>query len=67
MDTHMDEAGQQHLTLMCSVVTKQQQQIVSMKKVINNLAVNQSGKFNSIQNIIYKLYCKQLIKNLIQL
>lgn len=44
MDTHMDEASQQHLTLMCSMVTKQQHQIVSMKKVINNLAVNQSGK-----------------------
>lgn len=44
MDTHMEEAGQQHLTLMCSMVSKQQQQIVSMKKVINNLAVNQSGK-----------------------
>jgi len=43
MDTHMEEASQQHLTLMCSMVTKQQQQIVSMKKVINNLAVNQSG------------------------
>lgn len=44
MDTHMEEASQQHLTLMCSIVTKQQHQIVSMKKVINNLAVNQSGK-----------------------
>lgn len=44
MDTHMEEASQQHLTLMCSMVTKQQHQIVSMKKVINNLAVNQSGK-----------------------
>lgn len=43
MDTHMEEASQQHLTLMCSMVTKQQQQIISMKKVINNLAVNQSG------------------------
>lgn len=44
MDAHMEESSQQHLTLMCSVVTKQQQQITSMKKVINNLAVNQSGK-----------------------
>lgn len=54
MDTHMEESSQQHLTLMCSMVSKQQQQIVSMKKVINNLAVNQSGKlyfFKSIQNI----------------
>jgi len=44
MDAHMEEAGQQHLTLMCSTVAKQQQQIASMKKVINNLAVNQSGE-----------------------
>lgn len=51
MDAHMEESSQQHLTLMCSVVTKQQQQIVSMKKVINNLAVNQSGKLKH-----FKLY-----------
>lgn len=50
MDTHIEEASQQHLTLMCSMVTKQQQQIVSMKKVINNLAVNQSGKLYRKKN-----------------
>jgi TNF receptor-associated factor 4 len=50
MDTHMDESSQQHLTLMCSMVTKQQQQIVSMKKVINNLTVNQSGKYTFFYN-----------------
>jgi len=50
MDTHMDEASQQHLTLMCSMVTKQQQQIVSMKKVINNLAVNQSGTYHILNS-----------------
>lgn len=51
MDTHMDESSQQHLTLMCSMVTKQQQQIVSMKKVINNLAVNQSGKLHFYKTV----------------
>lgn len=48
----MEDASQQHLTLMCSMVTKQQQQIVSMKKVINNLAVNQSGKLYYIEYYI---------------
>jgi len=64
MDTHMEESNQQHLTLMCSVVTKQQQQIISMKKVINNLAVNQSGKlihFNYYSKIKYSMLIKNLL------
>lgn len=62
MDTHMEESSQQHLTLMCSIVTKQQQQILSMKKVINNLAVNQSGKLKTISIQYIKVKYKYLIK-----
>lgn len=57
----MEESNQQHLTLMCSVVTKQQQQIISMKKVINNLAVNQSGKLIHYSKIKYSMLIKNLI------
>jgi len=61
MDAHTEEASQQHLSLMCSIVAKQQQQIVSMIRVINNLAVNQSGKLIVIRD------CKKKNKHRITL
>ncbi|XP_065214318.1 TNF receptor-associated factor 4 isoform X1 [Planococcus citri] len=43
MDRHMEESVQQHLMLMCSLVTKQQNQISSLKSALSRISLHQSG------------------------
>ncbi|XP_044732716.1 TNF receptor-associated factor 4 isoform X2 [Chrysoperla carnea] len=43
IEKHMEENCQQHLSLMCSVVTKQQHQISSLKSALSRLSLNYSG------------------------
>lgn len=43
MERHLEECSQQHLVLMCSLVTKQQHQIASLKSAISRLSLNHSG------------------------
>lgn len=43
MEKHLEENCQQHLTLMCNVVTKQQHQITSLKSALSRLSLNYSG------------------------
>jgi len=43
LDQHLDESTRQHLGLMCGLVSKQQQQIVSLKSALQRLSLNQTG------------------------
>lgn len=43
MEKHLEENCQQHLNLMCNVVTKQQHQISSLKSALSRLSLNYSG------------------------
>lgn len=43
MDRHMEESVQQHLMLMCSLVTKQQNQITTLKNALSRISLHQSG------------------------
>lgn len=43
MEKHLEENCQQHLSMMCGVVTKQQHQISSLKSAIARLSLNYSG------------------------
>lgn len=43
MERHLEESTQQHLALMCSLVTRQQHQINSLKSAISRLSLNTSG------------------------
>ncbi|XP_023020575.1 TNF receptor associated factor 4 isoform X1 [Leptinotarsa decemlineata] len=43
MEKHLEENCQQHLTLMCNVVSKQQHQISSLKSALSRLSLNYSG------------------------
>lgn len=43
MEKHLEENCQQHLTLMCNVVNKQQHQIASLKSALSRLSLNYSG------------------------
>ncbi|CAB0020627.1 unnamed protein product, partial [Nesidiocoris tenuis] len=43
MDRHLEESTQQHLALMCNLVTRQQHQINSLKNAMNRLSLNTSG------------------------
>lgn len=43
LDKHLEESAKMHLSLMCSVVTKQQHQITSLKSAIGKLSLNYTG------------------------
>jgi TNF receptor-associated factor 4 len=43
LEKHVDDNTKQHLVLMCSVVTKQQHQISSLKSALSRLSLNYSG------------------------
>lgn len=43
MERHLEENTQQHLALMCNLVTRQQHQIGSLKSAISRLSINTSG------------------------
>lgn len=43
MEQHLEENCQQHLSLMCNVVTKQQHQISSLRSALSRLSLNYSG------------------------
>lgn len=43
LDKHIEESTKLHLSLMCSVVTKQHHQITSLKSVVNKLSLNYTG------------------------
>lgn len=43
MEKHLEENCQQHLSLMCNVVNKQQHQITSLKSALSRLSLNYSG------------------------
>ncbi|XP_003698700.1 TNF receptor-associated factor 4 isoform X1 [Apis florea] len=43
LDKHLEESAKMHLSLMCSVVTKQQHQITSLKSAISKLSLNYTG------------------------
>lgn len=51
MDRHMEESIQQHLMLMCSLVTKQQNQITTLKNALSRISLHQSGKFYQILSL----------------
>lgn len=44
MERHLEENSQQHLVLMCAVVTRQQHQITSLKSALSRLPLNHSGE-----------------------
>lgn len=46
METHIEENVHQHMILMCSLVSKQQQQISSLKSALNKVTLNYSGMLN---------------------
>lgn len=43
LDRHLEESAKMHLSLMCSLVTKQQHQITSLKSAISKLSLNYTG------------------------
>ncbi|XP_029664278.1 TNF receptor-associated factor 4 isoform X1 [Formica exsecta] len=43
LDKHLEESAKMHLSLMCSLVTKQQHQITSLKSAISKLSLNYTG------------------------
>lgn len=43
MEKHLEENCQQHLQMMCGVVSKQQHQITSLKSALSRLSLNYSG------------------------
>ncbi|XP_011154628.2 TNF receptor-associated factor 4 isoform X2 [Harpegnathos saltator] len=43
LDKHLEESTKMHLSLMCSLVTKQQHQITSLKSAISKLSLNYTG------------------------
>lgn len=43
MEKHLAENCQEHLSMMCCMVTKQQHQITSLKSAISRLSLNYSG------------------------
>ncbi|KAK4876039.1 hypothetical protein RN001_012461 [Aquatica leii] len=43
IEKHLEENSPHHLTLMCSLVTKQQHQIASLKSALSRLSLNYSG------------------------
>ncbi|XP_069703120.1 TNF receptor-associated factor 4 isoform X1 [Periplaneta americana] len=43
LEKHVDDNTKQHLVLMCSVVTKQQHQIASLKSALSRISLNYSG------------------------
>lgn len=43
MEQHLEENCQQHLSMMCNVVTKQQHQISSLRSALARLSLNYSG------------------------
>ncbi|XP_014244337.1 TNF receptor-associated factor 4 isoform X1 [Cimex lectularius] len=43
MDRHLEENTQQHLSLMCSLVSRQQHQIASLKSALSRLSINTTG------------------------
>ncbi|KAL1132156.1 hypothetical protein AAG570_010113 [Ranatra chinensis] len=43
MERHMEENTQQHLILMCALVSRQHHQITSLKSALSRLSVNHSG------------------------
>ena len=43
LEKHVDDNTKQHLMLMCSVVTKQQHQIASLKSALSRLSLNYTG------------------------
>ncbi|XP_054264265.1 TNF receptor-associated factor 4-like isoform X2 [Macrosteles quadrilineatus] len=43
MERHLEENSQQHLALMCSLVTRQQHQITSLKSALSRLSLNHTG------------------------
>nr|XP_024218840.1 TNF receptor-associated factor 4 isoform X1 [Halyomorpha halys] len=43
MERHLEENTQQHLALMCSLVSRQQHQISSLKSALSRLSLNTSG------------------------
>lgn len=45
MERHLEENTQQHLALMCSLVSRQQHQISSLKSALSRLSLNTSGTF----------------------
>ncbi len=48
MDRHMEESIQQHLMLMCSLVTKQQNQITTLKNALSRISLHQSGTHSNM-------------------
>jgi hypothetical protein len=49
LEKHVDDNTKQHLMLMCTVVTKQQHQIVSLKSALSRLSLNYSGNRQLLQ------------------
>jgi hypothetical protein len=47
MEKHIEENVNQHMLLMCSLVSKQQQQISTLKSALNKVTLNYSGKNTS--------------------
>ncbi|KAK5637735.1 hypothetical protein RI129_000084, partial [Pyrocoelia pectoralis] len=43
MDKHLEENSSQHLSLVCTLVTKQQHQIASLKSALSHLSLTYSG------------------------
>lgn len=43
MDNHLEQNSQHHLSLLCDVITQQQQQISSLKNAVSKLSLNYSG------------------------
>ncbi|CAH0381712.1 unnamed protein product [Bemisia tabaci] len=43
LERHLEESSQQHLVLMCTVVSRQQNQITSLKNALIKMSINYSG------------------------
>uniref|UniRef100_A0A1B6FZK8 TNF receptor-associated factor 4 n=1 Tax=Cuerna arida TaxID=1464854 RepID=A0A1B6FZK8_9HEMI len=43
MERHLEDSSQQHLVLMCGLVTRQQHQITSLKSALSRLSLNHTG------------------------
>lgn len=55
MERHLEESSQQHLVLMCSLVTRQQHQIASLKSALARVSLNHSGKL--MEKIVINMLC----------
>ena len=63
LEQHLDDSNQQHLLMMCSMVTRQQQQISTLRSIVTHLTTSFNGiliwKINEFQSKMNEAKAKE--------